>query len=228
MLLTCQKSPAKEKKSLFSEFLWYYGFRHRNRSVIPQTVKAVSWENLQDVLSNHFSPKPSHIARRLAFRRRAQAEGETISSHMAALRTAALHYGFRDLDDMLLDQLVYGMRDLQLQHRLLSRSNLTLKVAIEESLPAKKSTLSAAEIQNSNPHTVNPAAAKASVHHEDVVSDGIVTEEEDIHRLKDNIQLKSVSDAKFLLIQMSAENDKSTEISFDSNYKLQTAIIQGP
>ncbi|KAG8139504.1 hypothetical protein E2320_002334 [Naja naja] len=150
----------------------------------PQTVKAVSWENLQEVLSNHFSPKPSRIARWLAFGRRAQAEGESISSYMAALRTAALYCSFRYLDDMLLDQLVYGICDLQLQHCLLARSDLTLKLAIEESQAVEQSTLSAAEIQRSNPHTVNPAIAKASVHSEDASSEGIIADEEDIHRLK--------------------------------------------
>ncbi|KAG8136545.1 hypothetical protein E2320_005112 [Naja naja] len=34
-----------------------------------------------------------------------QSEGETLSMYMAVLKTAAFHCGFRDLDDMLLDQL---------------------------------------------------------------------------------------------------------------------------
>ncbi|KAG8125539.1 hypothetical protein E2320_020657, partial [Naja naja] len=70
----------------------------------PQTVKAVSWEDLQELLSNHYSSKPSRIARQHTFRRQVQAEGETISTYMAALRKAALHCGFRDLQDQLLDQ----------------------------------------------------------------------------------------------------------------------------
>ncbi|KAG8128323.1 hypothetical protein E2320_015183 [Naja naja] len=75
----------------------------------PRSIKTVPWEELQEILCKHYSSKPSHIARRHAFRRRTQAEGETINGYMAALQTAALHCGFRDyLEDMLLDQLVCG------------------------------------------------------------------------------------------------------------------------
>ncbi|KAG8137998.1 hypothetical protein E2320_003932 [Naja naja] len=75
----------------------------------PQTVKAVSWEELQEVLGNHYAPKPS---RRSPRSQRTQAENESVSEYVAALRSAALHCGFRDqLDDMLLDQLVCGVRD---------------------------------------------------------------------------------------------------------------------
>ncbi|KAG8124972.1 hypothetical protein E2320_020231 [Naja naja] len=86
----------------------------------PHSIKTIPWEELKEILSNHYSPKPSCIARCHAFRRWTQAEGETITGYMAALRTAALHCGFRDyLEDMLLDQLVSGVRDLRLQRRLL-------------------------------------------------------------------------------------------------------------
>ncbi|KAG8128496.1 hypothetical protein E2320_015324 [Naja naja] len=64
------------------------------------------------------------------FRQRAQAENESISEYVAALHSAALHCGFRDqLDDMLLDQLVCGVRP-RLQ-RLLAKADLTLKQAAE-------------------------------------------------------------------------------------------------
>ncbi|KAG8133433.1 hypothetical protein E2320_011227 [Naja naja] len=115
----------------------------------PQTVKAVSWEELQEVLGNHYAPKPSRIARRHAFRQRTQAENESVSD-VAALRSAALHCGFRDqLDDMLLDQLVCGVRDLRLQRRLLAKADLTLKQGIEEARAAELSSVSAAAIQKS-------------------------------------------------------------------------------
>ncbi|KAG8124801.1 hypothetical protein E2320_020080 [Naja naja] len=116
----------------------------------PQTVKAVSWEELQEVLGNHYAPKPSRIARHHAFRQRTQAENESVSEYVAALRSAALYCGFRDqLDDMLLDQLVCGVRDLRLQRRLLAKADLTLKQGIEEARAAELSSVSAAAIQKS-------------------------------------------------------------------------------
>ncbi|KAG8147532.1 hypothetical protein E2320_000168 [Naja naja] len=88
---------------------------------------------------------------------------------MAALRTAALQCVFKELDDMLLDQLVYGVRDLRLQRCLLAKGDLTLKMAIEEAQAAEMSNLSAAEIQG----TTNIPATKpnATVHFEELTPD---------------------------------------------------------
>ncbi|KAG8127232.1 hypothetical protein E2320_014178 [Naja naja] len=129
----------------------------------PQSVKEVSWEALQEILSNHYASKPSKIVRRLAFRQRAQVEGETISTYMAAFRAAALQCGFKELDDMLLDQLVYGVRDLRLQRCLLAKGDLTLKIAIEEAQAAEMSNLSAAEIQGST--NIPATKPNATVHY---------------------------------------------------------------
>ncbi|ETE65100.1 hypothetical protein L345_09128, partial [Ophiophagus hannah] len=105
---------------------------HRKKSYF------LSFCGASEILSNHYSPKPSQIARCHAFRRQTQAEGESISGYMAALRTAALHCGFRDyLEGMLLDQLVCGVRDLRLQRCLLAKGDLTLKTAIEEAQVAE-------------------------------------------------------------------------------------------
>ncbi|KAG8147256.1 hypothetical protein E2320_022367 [Naja naja] len=91
---------------------------------------------------------------------------------MAALRTAALHCGFRDyLEDMLLDQLVCGVRGLRLQRRLLAKGDLTLPMALEESQAADMSALSAAELQGS------PISQNSSAVHYDEASDEEGSEE---------------------------------------------------
>ncbi|KAG8139288.1 hypothetical protein E2320_002072 [Naja naja] len=81
----------------------------------PQTVHEVSWER---------------HTRRHIFHRHYQAEGENISRYMAALRKAIQHCGFRELDYILLDQLVCGQ-------------------AIDEAQAAELSNQSAAEIPGS-------------------------------------------------------------------------------
>ncbi|KAG8140648.1 hypothetical protein E2320_003323 [Naja naja] len=143
--------PSNRKKGYFLSFCRATVFDTATAMLAPQMVKAVSWEELQELLSNHYSLKPSRIACRHAFRQRSQAENESISEYMAALRSAALHCGFRDqLDDMLLDQLVCGVRDLRLQRRLLAKADLNLKQAIEEAQAAELSSVSAAAIQKAN------------------------------------------------------------------------------
>ncbi|KAG8148035.1 hypothetical protein E2320_001403, partial [Naja naja] len=66
----------------------------------PQPLNAVTWEALMAKLKNHYAPTPSQIARRHAFHRREQAEGESVSQFMAGLRTAALHCEFKELDEI--------------------------------------------------------------------------------------------------------------------------------
>uniref|UniRef100_A0A2D4H803 Retrotransposon gag domain-containing protein n=1 Tax=Micrurus lemniscatus lemniscatus TaxID=129467 RepID=A0A2D4H803_MICLE len=126
--------PTSRKKTYFLSFCGATVFDTATALLAPRAVKTVPWGELQEILGNHYSTKPSRIARHHAFRRRTQAEGETVSQYMAALGTAALHCGFRDcLEDMLLDQLVCGVRDLKLQRLLLAKGDFTLKIAIEES-----------------------------------------------------------------------------------------------
>ncbi|KAG8141483.1 hypothetical protein E2320_007101 [Naja naja] len=85
--------PSNRKKAYFLSFCGATVFDTATAMLAPQTVKAVSWEELQEVLGNHYAPKPSRIARRHAFRQRTQAENESVSEYVAALRSAALHCG---------------------------------------------------------------------------------------------------------------------------------------
>ncbi|KAG8147957.1 hypothetical protein E2320_000163 [Naja naja] len=113
--------PSQRRKAYFLSFCGTTVFDTTTDLLAPQTVKDVSWENLQEVLSNHFSPKPSHIARHLAFRRRAQALVLTwlpceLLFYIAVSENSMICY-------------------------LITRSDLTLKVAIEESIATEQSTL---------------------------------------------------------------------------------------
>ncbi|KAG8137385.1 hypothetical protein E2320_004637 [Naja naja] len=77
--------PSNRKKAYFLSFCGATVFDTATTLLAPQLVKAVTWEDLQEVLGNHYAPKPSRIAHRHAFRRRSQAEGESIGEYMAAL-----------------------------------------------------------------------------------------------------------------------------------------------
>uniref|UniRef100_A0A2D4I9Z4 Retrotransposon gag domain-containing protein n=1 Tax=Micrurus lemniscatus lemniscatus TaxID=129467 RepID=A0A2D4I9Z4_MICLE len=110
--------PSNRKKAYFLSFCGLAVFETETALLAPCTVKLVTWEELQEVLGKHYAPKPSRIARRHAFRRRIQGDGESINDYLAALRSAALQCSFRDqreLDDVLLDQLICGVRDRRLQ-----------------------------------------------------------------------------------------------------------------
>ncbi|KAG8136271.1 hypothetical protein E2320_009224, partial [Naja naja] len=168
------------KKVYFLSFCGAAVFDTATALLVPQSIKEVSWEALPEILSNHYTPSLLEL-------RRAQVEGETISMYMAGLRTAELQCGFKELDDMLLDQLVCGVRDLRLQRHLLAKGDLTLKMAIEEAQAAEMSNLSEAEIQGT---TSSPAAKpNATVHFEEFTHD-FLDYGEDVNRLTNRQQLQ--------------------------------------
>ncbi|XP_070597955.1 uncharacterized protein [Erythrolamprus reginae] len=122
-------------------------FRMARALVAPQVVHEVPWDELMDKLKKHYAPTPSFISCHFHFRRRIQAEGESITQYVAALRDAARDCDFEILERSLLEQLVCGVRDLQLQLRLLAHSKLTLAIAIDDACAAETSFHSSANIQ---------------------------------------------------------------------------------
>ncbi|KAG8132948.1 hypothetical protein E2320_010761 [Naja naja] len=134
-------------------------------------------------LKNHYAPTPSRIARRHAFHRREQAEGESVNQFMAGLRTAALHCEFKELDEALLDRLVCGLKDLRIQRRLLAKPDLTLQSALDEACTAELSNRSTTEIHGAS----SPVSEKKTlaVHQEEATEeDADLPGDDDIHWMK--------------------------------------------
>lgn len=123
--------PGDRKLAVFLSICSHNMFKTARALLAPQKVQDVPWKTLLAKLKGHYAPLPSRIARCHAFRHRNQAEDETINEYMVALRTAALYCDFRDLEDILLDQLVYGVRDICLQCRLLAKMDVMLQTALK-------------------------------------------------------------------------------------------------
>ncbi|CAI5785401.1 Hypothetical predicted protein [Podarcis lilfordi] len=151
--------------------------------VAPEAVQATPCDTIQEKLRNHYMPKPSKIAARHAFYHRNQAEGESINNYTTALRQAAMHCEFRDLDDALMDRIVCGVRDIHLQRRLLAKPDLMLQKATEEAVASEAAERSAQEIRKSS----SPRLARkpVPVHHEEASSDeASSSEDDDVHQTK--------------------------------------------
>ncbi|XP_058020550.1 uncharacterized protein LOC131188905 [Ahaetulla prasina] len=144
----------------------------------PTPVQSVPWQTLQTMLRAHYAPVPSKFVQRFELRQRVQREGESISVYMAALRKAATHCEYRDLEDTLLEQLICGVRDIRLQRRLLSKSNLTLAMALDEARAHEMSTKAAETLQK--PNTPNAAAKATPVHSEEIQAESNSEEEEEV------------------------------------------------
>ncbi|KAG8143991.1 hypothetical protein E2320_001122 [Naja naja] len=136
-------------------------------AIAPQTVKAVSWEELQEVLGNHYAPKPSRDARRHASQRTKLKTNLSVSMWQLS---AQLPF-------------TVGVRDLRSTKALLAKADLTLKQGIEEAQAAELSSASAAAIQKA----INLPGSKPStaINYEDAAyEDEYLEEEEEVNRLR--------------------------------------------
>ncbi|KAL1435108.1 hypothetical protein MTO96_011272 [Rhipicephalus appendiculatus] len=92
--------------------------------VAPATPESKTLAEVFELLKAHFSPQPSEIVRRNTFYKRNQAPEETVSFYIAELQRLAQHCNFRNLEEMLRDRLVCGLRDEHLQNRLFAKKPL--------------------------------------------------------------------------------------------------------
>lgn len=79
-----------------------------------------AFDELCEIMKQHFAPKPIIIAERFRFHKRSQQQGESLSDYCAVLQRLSEHCQFgTTLNDALRDRLVCGLSDEQLQRRLL-------------------------------------------------------------------------------------------------------------
>lgn len=90
----------------------------------PTDPATMDFANIVTLLENHLSPKPLVIAERFRFHKRDQKEGETIPAYVAEKRKLSEHCSFdANLNDALRDRLVCGIRNENIQKKLLSESD---------------------------------------------------------------------------------------------------------
>lgn len=91
-----------------------------------------SFNEIVEILRNHYAPKPLIIAERFRFHKRNQQEGESVAQFVAILKQLSEHCDFgRSLNDTIRDRLVCGLRSETIQKRLLTETNLTLEKSID-------------------------------------------------------------------------------------------------
>ena len=114
----------------------------------PVKPKTKSFSEIVEVVKNHHQPPPSFIVQRFNFNMTYQKEGESISDFIANLRRIAEHCNYgTNLEDMLRDRIVCGVRDKRIQQRLLTEPELKFKEAREIALATETAARSAQELQ---------------------------------------------------------------------------------
>ena len=115
----------------------------------PDKPATKSFQEIVTTLQQHLSPKPLEIAERFRFYKRNQREGETVLTYVADLKKLATHCNFgANLNEALRDKLVCGLRNVQIQKRLLSEAKLKYSKALEIAVAMETVIRDASELQS--------------------------------------------------------------------------------
>ena len=130
----------------------------------PDDPATKAYDDIVKLLDNHLSPKPLVIAERFRFHKHDQNEGESIPVYVAELRKLSEHCDFKaNLSDALRDRLVCGIKNANIQKRLLSESDLKLEKAIEIATAMETAARDAVELrQPHRPDSVHKLSKKTT------------------------------------------------------------------
>ena len=121
------------------------------------------YKDLVAALKTHFEPNPLVIAERFHCYRRSQAVGESVNEYMAELRRLTTHCEFGTfLDQALRDRLVCGLRQENIQKKLLTEVDLTLARALELSVGMEAAERNAKALRNTDTAVNNVATPKST------------------------------------------------------------------
>ncbi|KRX46695.1 hypothetical protein T05_7938 [Trichinella murrelli] len=95
--------------------------------ISPANPNEKSFDEILFVLEEHFSPQPPKIAKSNAFYKRNQKVGESVGDFVDEFRRLVQGCSFSELDIMLRDQLVTGLRDEELQLHLFPSKKFDLR-----------------------------------------------------------------------------------------------------
>lgn len=105
----------------------------------PDKPNTKSLVDLQKLVKNHLAPPPIVIAERYVFYNRRQTSGESVAEFQNSLRKLAESCDFGEFRPQALrDMFVIGLRDHEVQKKLLSEANLTLEDAFAKAQAAER------------------------------------------------------------------------------------------
>ena len=141
-------SNADRKRAILLSVCGPATFKLIRSLIAPDKPSDKSFEQIVKAVSDHLCPKPSSILQRFYFNSCVQKESESIAQFVAELRRLAVHCEFEGtLEIMLRDRLVCGVRDPQLQKRLLAERQLTFSKALELAQAFESAESSSRDIQ---------------------------------------------------------------------------------
>ena len=115
----------------------------------PEKKASRSFQQIVTTLEERLNPKPLEIAEGSRFYKRNQHAGKNILSYLAELRKFVIHCNFGgNLNEVLQDRLVCGLRNMQIQKRLSSEANLKYSKAVKIAAARETAVRDASELQS--------------------------------------------------------------------------------
>ena len=141
------------RRAIFLSVIGAKAFTLLEDLLAPESVTARPYGQLVEVLQKHYEPEASAIVARFRFNSCYRDESEPVGAYVARLRKLAKACQFTEgvLDEMLRDRLVCGIRDSNLQARLLSQPQLTLESALTLACASEAAVAQAQEIERGTP-----------------------------------------------------------------------------
>lgn len=136
-----------KKKAVFYSACGKVTYATLRSLATPRKPSELTFDEAVKLLSEHFNPRPSKFVQRFKFNRRDQLPNETLADYLAELRRLSEHCEFTDLEEMLLDRLICGMRDERLQRRLLADADLTFKKVKDAALADESANKNISELK---------------------------------------------------------------------------------
>lgn len=118
-----------KKRSVFLTSIGSKAYHTLRALVQPAKPSDKTYAECVKALKTHFLPKPTEIVQRYRFYSCSQQPGESLAQFVAKLWQLSEGCNFRELDNMLRDRLVVGVKDASIQKKLLSETALTFAKA---------------------------------------------------------------------------------------------------
>ena len=130
----------------------------------PKQPGELKFKDICNTLKKHYSPQPIKIAEQYRFYNRKQLQGESAADYLAKLQKLASTCKFGTfLKEAICDRLVCGIQDRNMQLRLLTEADLSLKKAFKLIQGMEAAAKDVQEIQQDNKFTLQAAAATNAV-----------------------------------------------------------------
>lgn len=145
-------------------------FEQLETLLTPNQITECTLEEISKALIDHYQPKSLTAVERHNFRARIQAEEETFSEYLAALKKLSKNCGFKDqvrLDEELVDQIIKGLHNERTRSYFLSTPNLTLENVVNKALADEKAKVSTDILKNENSSKDESSVSKINVRHKE-------------------------------------------------------------